>query len=73
MPALAIRELYCPSHFGNTYEVTLPNEMTALLSEANIAPVRLEKTVRYLLPRISWSGSRKPALIIHYKTGSYKR
>lgn len=31
---LAVRELYCPSHFGNTYEVTLPGEMTALLAEA---------------------------------------
>ena len=28
------RELYGPAHFGNTYEVALPNEMTALLEEA---------------------------------------
>ncbi|HUT56608.1 MAG TPA: hypothetical protein VNA25_01905 [Phycisphaerae bacterium] len=32
--ALPTRELYCPSHFGNTYECALTNEMTALLSEA---------------------------------------
>ncbi len=31
---LAARELYCPSHFGNTYEAILPGEMTALLREA---------------------------------------
>lgn len=31
---LATRELYCPSHFGNTYEATLPNEMANLLAEA---------------------------------------
>lgn len=31
---LSVRELYCPSHFGNTYEVALPCEMTALLGEA---------------------------------------
>ncbi|MBU0715853.1 MAG: hypothetical protein KJ964_10905 [Verrucomicrobia bacterium] len=31
---LATRELYCPSHFGNTYEATLPGEMTDLLAEA---------------------------------------
>ena len=31
---LPVRELYCPSHFGNTYESTLPGEMIALLSEA---------------------------------------
>ena len=28
------RELYGPSHFGNTYETILPGEMTALLAEA---------------------------------------
>ncbi len=32
--ACAIRELYCPAHFGNTYECALDNEMTELLSEA---------------------------------------
>ena len=31
---LPVRELYCPSHFGNTYEATLPGEMTELLREA---------------------------------------
>jgi hypothetical protein len=39
-PALAhstrldTRELYAPSHFGNTYEATLPREMEAGLAEA---------------------------------------
>lgn len=28
------RELYAPSHFGNTYEATLPREMSQLLAEA---------------------------------------
>ena len=32
--SLPVRELYCPSHFGNTYECVLPNEMSALLEEA---------------------------------------
>ena len=32
--ALAVRELYCPAHFGNTYEVALRNEMSKLLVEA---------------------------------------
>lgn len=31
---LKTRELYCPSHFGNTYEAVLDGEMTALLAEA---------------------------------------
>ncbi len=31
---LRTRELYAPSHFGNTYEATLPGEMTGLLAEA---------------------------------------
>ncbi|MBL4700484.1 MAG: hypothetical protein JKX85_04425 [Phycisphaeraceae bacterium] len=31
---LLSRQLYCPSHFGNTYEATMPTEMTALLHEA---------------------------------------
>jgi hypothetical protein len=31
---LRVRELYCPSHFGNTYEVAGPNEMRSLLAEA---------------------------------------
>ena len=31
---LRTRELYAPSHFGNAYEATLPNEMTARLAEA---------------------------------------
>jgi hypothetical protein len=31
---LNTRELYCPSHFGNSYESTLPDEMTGRLSEA---------------------------------------
>ncbi len=31
---LRVRELYCPSHFGNTYEVAGSNEMQALLAEA---------------------------------------
>ena len=34
MPVLPIRELYCPSHFGNSYEVALDNEMREILSEA---------------------------------------
>lgn len=32
--ALRVRELYCPSHFGNYYEVAMDNEMEALLAEA---------------------------------------
>jgi hypothetical protein len=31
---LPVRELYCPSHFGNSYEVALPREMTGILTEA---------------------------------------
>ncbi len=31
---LQCRELYCPSHFGNTYEVVLPNEMRQICTEA---------------------------------------
>jgi hypothetical protein len=31
---LQVRELYCPSHFGNTYEVVLDSEMYGILSEA---------------------------------------
>lgn len=31
---LRTRELYAPSHFGNTYEATLPGEISALLAEA---------------------------------------
>jgi hypothetical protein len=31
---LEVRELYCPSHFGNTYEVALNSEMREILSEA---------------------------------------
>ncbi|MBT3274124.1 MAG: hypothetical protein HN368_13285 [Spirochaetales bacterium] len=31
---LETRELYAPSHFGNTYESTLPEEMALLLAEA---------------------------------------
>lgn len=30
---LPVRELYCPSHFGNIYEVALNNEMGKILSE----------------------------------------
>lgn len=33
-PLLATRELYAPSHFGNTYEATLPREMADLMAEA---------------------------------------
>jgi len=32
--ALAVREVYCPAHFGNTYEVAQRNEMAGILSEA---------------------------------------
>lgn len=32
--ALPVRELYCPAHFGNTYECALAGEMTDLLAEA---------------------------------------
>jgi len=32
--ALRVRELYCPSHFGNVYEVAGRQEMRAVLSEA---------------------------------------
>jgi hypothetical protein len=32
--ALRVRELYCPAHFGNSYEVAGRNEMHAILSEA---------------------------------------
>jgi hypothetical protein len=32
--SLQVRELYCPSHFGNTYEVALDSEMMEILSEA---------------------------------------
>ncbi len=31
---LPVRELYCPSHFGNTYEVAMRNELRAILAEA---------------------------------------
>jgi len=31
---IAVRELYCPAHFGNSYEVALPLEMTEILKEA---------------------------------------
>ena len=31
---LSVRELYCPSHFGNSYEVALKNEMRGIMSEA---------------------------------------
>ncbi|MBN2450234.1 MAG: hypothetical protein JXR77_07585 [Lentisphaeria bacterium] len=31
---LAVRELYCPSHFGNEYECAREREMTAVLREA---------------------------------------
>ena len=32
--SLTVRELYCPSHFGNTYEVVQEDEMRELLSDA---------------------------------------
>ena len=32
--ALRVRELYCPAHFGNTYECVRSGEMTDLLAEA---------------------------------------
>ena len=32
--ALPVRELYCPSHFGNEYESAMANEMRATLEEA---------------------------------------
>ena len=32
--ALPVRELYCPSHFGNLYESAMRNEMRELLAEA---------------------------------------
>ena len=31
---LETRELYAPAHFGNTYEATLPREMSSLMAEA---------------------------------------
>jgi len=31
---LKVREIYCPAHFGNTYEVALKNEMREILREA---------------------------------------
>jgi len=31
---IAYRELYCPAHFGNSYEVMWPREMRQVLSEA---------------------------------------
>ena len=31
---LPVRELYCPSHFGNFYEVAMRNEMRQVLAEA---------------------------------------
>jgi hypothetical protein len=34
MQTLRVRELYCPSHFGNVYEVAGRQEMRAILSEA---------------------------------------
>jgi len=34
MPALNYRELYCPGHFGNSYEVMAPYEMEEMLREA---------------------------------------
>jgi hypothetical protein len=33
MAQFAYRELYCPAHFGNSYEVMWPGEMKELLSE----------------------------------------
>jgi hypothetical protein len=32
--SLPVRELYCPSHFGNSYEAAMRNEMRELLAEA---------------------------------------
>ena len=32
--SLNVRELYCPGHFGNSYEVALPREMGQILAEA---------------------------------------
>jgi hypothetical protein len=32
--ALAVRTLYCPAHFGNSYESALDGEMQELLHEA---------------------------------------
>jgi hypothetical protein len=34
MSALAYREMYCPAHFGNTYEVASEAEMREILTEA---------------------------------------
>jgi hypothetical protein len=34
MTSFPVRELYCPAHFGNTYECALNGEMHQLLSEA---------------------------------------
>jgi len=34
MAGLPYRELYCPAHFGNSYEAAWPGEMEDLLSEA---------------------------------------
>lgn len=34
MAKLTYRELYCPAHFGNSYEVMWPNEMEQVLAEA---------------------------------------
>lgn len=34
MSDLAYRELYCPAHFGNSYEVIAPHEMKDVLREA---------------------------------------
>lgn len=31
---LPVRELYCPSHFGNSYECAMRNEMRGILAEA---------------------------------------
>lgn len=36
MHVMSHRELYCPAHFGNSYEVMWPNEMRDLLSEAKV-------------------------------------
>jgi len=33
-PVFAVRELYAPGHFGNSYEVLGPNEMREVLAEA---------------------------------------
>jgi hypothetical protein len=66
---MAYRELYCPAHFGNSYEVMGPNEMRDVLAEAkrwgfnaygdwfdtaDLKNPRNNPRKEYLLPQALW-------------------